>query len=603
MFQYLSKLWYLLSGWKVKLALLSLAFTIASVFETFSIGLLSPFINLASNPSLDTLPPFILQGANRFNIDSSSELLLVLGLAIIVFYCIKSLLYFSTHTYIFHFGSEYNAKLASRLLSSYLKVPYEFHLNRNTAGLIKNIVIEAEHFCYFCILPLLNSISNFIVICFLLLLLAITDLRLLIMILAILLPIFILFNLFGYKFKQWGQTASQSKQEMILTVNHAIGGLKETRVIGCESYFEQEMNRCVKQYARSITFFQSSQLLPKIFIETALIVFVISFIMISQLLSTQSMQELTGILGVFAVAAMRLIPSASQLLAQFAKMRNCSYAMNALYSDLKEIDIQRINKNLELMLQPAADNSTDVLEAEKQGMLFRDRIELRNTSYSYSKSSQPALENISLSINKGESIAIIGQSGAGKTTLIDVILGLLHPDKGDIVVDGVSIYQNLRYWQDLVGYIPQSIFLIDDTIERNIALGVPDSLIDKVSLERAIQAAQLTELIEQLPAGIQTPVGERGIRLSGGQRQRIGIARALYHEREILVLDEATASLDDETERLISKAISSLAGKKTLIIIAHRLSTIEHCDRVYQLEKGRIINSGSYQEVVVLPES
>jgi ABC-type multidrug transport system fused ATPase/permease subunit len=181
---------------------------------------------------------------------------------------------------------------------------------------------------------------------------------------------------------------------------------------------------------------------------------------------------------------------------------------------------------------------------------------------------------------------------------VDVILGLLIPESGDIQVDGVSIYDNIRSWQNLIGYIPQSIFLTDDTIERNIAFGVPDSLIDRERLQQAIASAQLTELVEQLPHGIKTEVGERGVRLSGGQRQRVGIARALYHQREILVLDEATAALDNETERLVNESIQSLAGTRTLIIIAHRLSTVEHCDRVYLMEKGRMVKSGSYQDVV-----
>jgi ABC-type bacteriocin/lantibiotic exporter with double-glycine peptidase domain len=223
---------------------------------------------------------------------------------------------------------------------------------------------------------------------------------------------------------------------------------------------------------------------------------------------------------------------------------------------------------------------------------------LENITYHYSDTLEPAIKNISLTIKKGQSIALIGKSGSGKTTLVDIILGLLKIESGDIWVDGVSIYSNLRCWQNLIGYIPQSIFLIDDTIERNIAFGVPDHLIDYEKLDKAIQAAQLTELIEQLPNGIKTSVGERGVRLSGGQRQRVGIARALYHDREILVLDEATAALDNETESMVSESIRALSGTKTMIIIAHRLTTVKHCDRVYMLEKGCIVKSGSYQEVV-----
>jgi len=220
-------------------------------------------------------------------------------------------------------------------------------------------------------------------------------------------------------------------------------------------------------------------------------------------------------------------------------------------------------------------------------------------TYRYPEASELSLDQISFKIKKGESIALIGKSGAGKTTLVDVILGLLDLESGDIKVDGVSIYENLRSWQNLVGYIPQSIFLTDDTIERNIAFGVPDDQIDQGRLYKAIAAAQLEELVEQLPDGIKTGVGERGLRLSGGQRQRIGIARALYHEREILVLDEATAALDNETESRVTAAINSLAGTKTLIVIAHRLSTVENCDRIYMLEKGQVVKSGSYQEVVL----
>jgi len=199
----------------------------------------------------------------------------------------------------------------------------------------------------------------------------------------------------------------------------------------------------------------------------------------------------------------------------------------------------------------------------------------------------------------GQSIALIGKSGAGKTSLVDVFLGLLIPQSGDIQVDGHSVYQDLTAWQRSIGYIPQSIFLMDDTIRRNIAFGVTDHLVDEKRLSYALELAQLSELVKELPEGLQTSVGERGVRLSGGQRQRIGIARALYHEREILVLDEATSALDNETEAMVSEAIRALSGTKTMIIIAHRLTTVEHCDRIYAMDKGQIVKYGSYQEVVL----
>jgi ATP-binding cassette, subfamily B, bacterial PglK len=311
------------------------------------------------------------------------------------------------------------------------------------------------------------------------------------------------------------------------------------------------------------------------------------------------MQEITEVIGVFAIASMRLIPATSQLLGSINQLKNSNFAVNMLYLDLKEIDKQGINKLKKLNPQISNSSLVSINKDQNRIMTFDNQIDLQNITYSYDNSSQLAVKDISLSLKKGQSIALIGKSGSGKTTLADIILGLLSPQTGDIVVDGKSIYHNLRAWQNMIGYIPQSIFLIDDTVERNIAFGVPDQLLDPERMIQAIKAAQLEELIAQLPQGIKTEVGERGVRLSGGQRQRIGIARALYHEREILVLDEATSALDNETERLVSEAIKSLAGTKTLIIIAHRLSTVEHCDRVYLLERGRLIKSGSYQEVVV----
>jgi ABC-type multidrug transport system fused ATPase/permease subunit len=230
---------------------------------------------------------------------------------------------------------------------------------------------------------------------------------------------------------------------------------------------------------------------------------------------------------------------------------------------------------------------------------FNDEVEVSNIVYHYPEISEPALDKISFTFKRGETIALIGRSGAGKTTLVDLLLGLLTPESGDIKVDGVSIYGQLRSWQHLVGYVPQTIYLTEDTLMRNIAFGVPDHLINHEQLQLALEAAQLVELAENLPQGINTVVGERGMRLSGGQRQRVGIARAIYHDRQILVLDEATAALDNETESLVSDAVKALGGEKTLIIIAHRLTTIKHCDRVYQMDSGKIIRTGTYDSVVV----
>ncbi|MBF2067355.1 MAG: ABC transporter ATP-binding protein [Calothrix sp. C42_A2020_038] len=597
MFNYLSKVLYIIGEAKKSLVFLLIVFTVASLLETLGVGLIGPFLNLSTNPKSIQSVPSLNFLYTQLGMESEKDFILVLGLLIITVFCIKSLIYFLARLYIVKFSFEQKSILVSKLLHTYLTVPYTFHLTRNTASIIKNVILETEAFAHYCMLPLLNSVANLTVTVILLLLLAKTNSLLLGMMLGIILPIVLIFQKLGKKFGKWGETMSNTYQEMVRIINHSLGGIKETRVIGCESYFEQHMAQQTKLHSRAATLYFGADLLPRILIETSLIIFIVMFISISTFFITDDTQNLTSILAVFAVGSIRLIPSASQCVQAVAQMRSHAYSIDALYLDLKEIERDGKNYshsslNLNLI---KGDNSQ---LAKNQTMSFTDKVDLVNLTYCYPGISKPAIEDMSFSLEKGKSIALIGKSGAGKTTLVDVILGLLEPNNGDIRVDDVSIYNNLRSWQNLIGYIPQSISLLDDTIERNIAFGVPDHLIDSGKLHKAIKTAQLEELIQQLPEGIHTSVGEKGVRLSGGQRQRIGIARALYFEREILVLDEATSALDNETEALVTDAIRSLSGTKTMIIIAHRLSTVEHCDRIYLLEKGRIVKSGSYKEVV-----
>lgn len=598
--RYLSKFLYIIGKQKNRLILLVFLFLLTSLLDTVGIGLIGPFIALASTPGSIHKNFWLYWVYAQSGLNSESLFIALFGLAITVIFYAKSFLSFRVQKYVFKFSYNQKGELCEKLLRAYLAAPYTFHLSRNTALLIQNIINETNHFCNGIMLPLLNSAAYAIVALFLSLLLIKTDLTATLFILGILLIPFLLYQKFKNQLVQWGKEASKAQVEMIRTINHSLGGLKETRIIGCEPYFEHQISEHVQQFEAALSSSQTFKLLPRILIEAFLITFLVGFTSIF-ILSNHSVQNLTAVLGVFALASIRLIPAISQLTNAISSLRHHSHSLNKLYFDLKEIEELKLSKEPKLSHHSNPVGLSSYENYGKQVMPFGNQIVLDGVTYSYPNTPEPALKDMCLTLKKGESIALIGKSGAGKTTLVDVILGLLEPQRGDIKVDGVSIYNELRSWQNLIGYIPQSIFLMDDTVESNIAFGVPDHLIDPERLEKAIRDAQLTELIEELPQGVKTVIGERGVRLSGGQRQRMGIARVLYHEREILVLDEATSALDNETEKLVNEAIKSLSGTKTLIIIAHRLTTVEHCDCVYLLEKGCVVKSGSYREVVLEP--
>jgi ABC-type multidrug transport system fused ATPase/permease subunit len=311
------------------------------------------------------------------------------------------------------------------------------------------------------------------------------------------------------------------------------------------------------------------QQMPRLWLEV-LAVSGLAILVISMLAQNRSLEAVLPTLGLFAAAAFRLMPSVSRILG----------AVQALRYGMSMIDVLHAELSLKI---------PETTGKQKPSAPFHSNMELSHVSYTYPAAASAALKDISLLIKRGESVGFIGVSGAGKSTLVDIILGLLTPDQGDVRVDAKDIQQNLRNWQDQIGYVPQSIYLTDDTLRRNIAFGLPDEQIDDAAVKRAIQSAQLVGFVNSLPEGLMTMVGERGIRISGGQRQRIGIARALYHDPAVLLLDEATSSLDTATELGVMQAVKALQGSKTILIVAHRLSTVEHCDSLFKMEDGKLV--------------
>lgn len=592
--QFIPKLLYLTKGHHKSLIAMVSLFLFISGLEVLGTGMIGPFIAVATNLSLVKTNYWLNLIYRQLNFSSDQYFLIALGMLVMIAFYIKAFLSFQAQKTVFKFGYTLKAELSYKLLKAYLEAPYSFHLRINSATLIQNVMGTTDNVCIGVVMPLLTAVSNAVITLALILLLIKTSAMALVLI-VLLLPIVIgLIKLLKSHLSFWSKEGWEAAAEMIRIINHGLGGLKETRVIGCENYFEQQMEEQTERYAQNLTLAQGYGNLPRFVMEAFMITFLVGFTLLFLNFNQGSERNLTAVLGIFALASIRLLPAISNLVGNINSFRANTFFVDKLFFDFKEIE-----KGENLPTINCIESAKKIVNNVAYSFpKFQDKIILDHVTFQYPDTYKKSLDGISLTIKKGQSIGLIGKSGAGKTTLVDIILGLFIPQSGDITVDGVSIYSNLRIWQNMIGYVPQNIFLIDDTLERNIAFGVPYHLIDQKRLRRAIELAQLTEVVDQLPHGAKTIVGERGVLLSGGQRQRVGIARVLYHEREILVFDEATAALDNETEQLITEATQALSGIKTMIIIAHRLSTIEHCDRIYQLDQGRIIKSGSYREVV-----
>lgn len=598
MLQVVKRLLYIIPANKLSLVGMVFLFIFSSGLEIIGIGAVAPFINLAMEPRLIHEYSWLEKLFELSAIDNESQFIGFLGLIVVLLFCSKVLVAWLTQVCIFKFSCRQQKLLINKLIYRYISAPYTYYLEKNTSYVVDNIIEIANKF-NFIVQPLFVAIANIFISVSLFVLLWYTSSIVMLILLLILLPVLVFINSYKKKIRAWGKQNRQSKGQLLKTINHGLGGIKETKVIGCENYFQNQILLHTKELEESQSSFFSFNILPRFLIEAVMLIATISVISY-YLFSNQNVSELQGVLGVYALASIRFLPALSQVIGGINALKNESYTIDQIYYDLKELNLDERHKFRQTLVVNELNENNCLEPIESLNKLgFQNHLSLENIFYQYPNQGRYAIENLSLSLKRGESVAFIGKSGSGKTTLVDIILGLLLPSKGDIKVDGISIYDDLRAWQNLVGYIPQSIFLADDSIKRNIAFGVPDELIDLEKLYKAIDAAQLSELISSIPNNIETRVGERGVLLSGGQRQRVGIARALYHEREILVLDEATAALDNETEKLVTNAINALSGKKTLITIAHRLTTVEKCDRIYQLEQGKITNSGNYKEVVI----
>lgn len=558
---------------------------IASLFEVVGIGMIPAFVITIAEPdkvlNLQIIGPML----KNLGIVTSEELVYSGALLLILIYVAKNI-YLTYFQYIKQrFVIHRKIYLQNRIFKAYMTAPYTFYLSKNSAELLRNVRSEVTKLITGTILPFMEITLN--VTMFVLIIGGLIFLEPLITIITIALMGFtgyIFLNFTQKKTLESGRITREARGDMNRMVLQGLGGFKDSRVLNREKMFLKQYNKFAKTNMKASIYQSVVKSLPKPIIETLLVIGIltITLIMVSE---GRGFSEIITILTLFGVAAVKLMPIFNTLIQQVTTIRYSAYSVYAIFDDL------------ELLENKYKDFREKILKTTEK-MPIKNKIELDRVSYKYPDSEEYAVKDISLTIPKGSAIAFVGESGAGKTTLVDLILGLLTPESGVIRVDGQDIQENPRSWMKNIGYIQQSNYLMDERIFRNIAFGIPDKDVDKTKLYQAIEAAQLSELIERLPKGLRTRVGERGVRLSGGQQQRVSIARALYNNPQVLVMDEATSALDNITEKFVIEAIERLRGDRTIIMIAHRLTTVRNCDVIYLMEEGEIIAQGTYDELL-----
>lgn len=554
--------------------------TISAFLDVVGIGLVGPLVLLMINPhALDNIA--IWQSfMDTFGISSYREALIVLSLGILIAFYLKGIISYWIEHAIFSFA--YNAQrfLINKFLHLYQNAPYEFHLQSNSAQLQNVLHIHTDNFMRLSLMPLLRLGSSIVIVGAILALLAFTELPAM-LVLGVMLGAVILFYYKVIKTRSYrcGQESSLAKGKAIKHINHCLGGLKEIKILGREEYFFSELDKESKIYAGYMAEARSLEVIPRYLIECVLVTFVLGFACFV-LWTGGGSANLMAVLSVFGAAAARLLPATNIIGKSIAELRQSKFYVDYLINDLSKLEnVSREPESIHL----------DAKKIEFQS------LEMRDIDFYYPNTESPALSKVNLTISKGDTVGIIGKSGSGKSTLVNVMLGFLKPQTGSILFNKQDLSGTLTQWQNCCAYIPQNIYLLDDTVCRNVAIGVSDDEIDMNRLNHAIDASQLREFVNTLPDGMHTLIGEEGVRLSGGQRQRIGIARALYFEREVLIMDEATSALDNETEQAVIRAIDFLKGTVTLVVIAHRYSTIRQCDTIYKFDQGRMIASGDYE--------
>lgn len=558
---------------KRTMVLLMFMMLIGALLETASLGALIPVIQtiMKENAIADSALLTLLY--NRLGCTSETQFTVLIMVAVIILFTVKNIyLYWQQKcTLKFVYGNQFDT--SERMMKSYLRKDYEFYLNADTAVVQRNITSDVNNM-YGLILAFLTLISEGIVFVCLVAVCFFSDAVMTILIAGILcLLLLIIERVLKPVMRKAGEDNQNYYSGLFKWISQTVQGIKEVKVTGKEKYFVEEYVKCGHGYVNAVQKYSLYNNIPRLLIEVVCIGSLLGYIIFMIVVEGVAPKDMGDSLTALAAVAIRLLPCANRINNQ---INSISYFEPFLMgvNDTLQHDIDNANTDMSFA-------------AEEDKLPVKKVIRLENITYAYPGTDKKIFERASLEIPIGAAVGVVGTSGAGKSTVVDILLGLLVPQSGVITADDVNVMEHYRGWLKNIGYIPQMIFMLDDTIKKNVAFGVPEEEIDEARLWQALKDAQLDVFIKTLPDGLDTGIGERGIRLSGGQRQRIGIARALYNDPEVLILDEATSALDNDTEAAIMDSINNFHGKKTLIIIAHRLQTIEKCDMVYRVEGGK----------------
>lgn len=567
---------------KHQLVLLGIMIFIGGFLETLGVSTMIPVVTVLLTPEkvqeyIDKYD-FLDRICAALHITSVNQVAVSLLLLLMAVYVIKNVyllfLVYRQNTFI----TQNRNNMISRVMAEFLNRPYEQYLGADIPTVFRITDSDIPQ-TFSLMLALLSLASEVVVSCLIFLVLLIQNVRMTLFVMLVFgVLTLVIVKVLKPRLNRIGARNQAIQSRIAKWRIQATYGLKDVKVLNREEFFVRnyyETGKTGANVARSYAVLNNT---PRLLIETIFIVSMLSYIAV-YINGGGDVSEMMTTIATFGVAAIRVLPSVNRINTYITEIAYTTPSLNFVYENLQQ------GMKTDAMLAERRANS------QKEKLKLDDRIELNHISFHYPDSDKNIFTDAHMVVPKGKSVGIMGSSGAGKSTIVDILLGLLHAQEGQITCDGVDIFKNYESWLAQIGYIPQSIYLIDESIRENIAFGIDADKIDEKRIWEVLEEAQLKEFIEELPEGLDTTIGDRGIRLSGGQRQRIGIARALYHDPEILVFDEATSALDNETEAAVMEAVNSFHGKKTMVIIAHRLNTIEKCDIIYKVENEKIVET------------